>query len=50
LKEAVDNLVVTQKNHLPGQLSLIPEDKKHMTLPELFSERKREGGDKPHDQ
>jgi len=29
LKEAVDNLVVTQKerSHLPGQLSLIPENK-----------------------
>jgi transcriptional repressor NrdR len=25
LKEAVDNLVVTQKSHLPGQLPLIPE-------------------------
>jgi transcriptional repressor NrdR len=27
LKEAVDNLVVTQKTHLPGQLALIPETK-----------------------
>jgi transcriptional repressor NrdR len=27
LKEAVDNLVVTQKTHLPGQLTLIPEEK-----------------------
>jgi transcriptional repressor NrdR len=26
LKEAVDNLVTTQKNHLPGQLPLIPEE------------------------
>jgi transcriptional repressor NrdR len=28
LKEAVDNLVVTQKNHLPGQLPLLPEHPK----------------------
>jgi transcriptional repressor NrdR len=26
LKEAVDNLAVNQKNHLPGQLPLIPEN------------------------
>jgi transcriptional repressor NrdR len=26
LKEAVDNLVTTQKTHLPGQLPLIPEE------------------------
>jgi transcriptional repressor NrdR len=28
LKEAVDNLAVNQKNHLPGQLPLIPENSK----------------------
>ena len=33
LKEAVDNLVVTQKNHLPGQLPLIPEALKAEVLP-----------------
>jgi transcriptional repressor NrdR len=33
LKEAVDNLVVTQKNHLPGQLPLIPEAIKAEVLP-----------------
>jgi len=27
LKDAVDNLVLREKNHLPGQLSLIPENK-----------------------
>ncbi len=27
LKEAVDNLVVTQRTHLPGQLPLIPDNK-----------------------
>jgi transcriptional repressor NrdR len=28
LKEAVDNLVVTQKTHLPGQLPLLPDTRK----------------------
>jgi transcriptional repressor NrdR len=28
LKEAVDNLVTTQRNYLPGQLPLIPEEPK----------------------
>ncbi|HSW58039.1 MAG TPA: transcriptional regulator NrdR [Dehalococcoidales bacterium] len=32
LKEAVDNLVVTQKNPLPGQLPLIPDNKIVKTL------------------
>jgi len=33
LKEAVDNLVVTQKTHLPGQLPLIPETLRTEVLP-----------------
>jgi len=33
LKEAVDNLVVTQKTHLPGQLVLIPETKPDNSIP-----------------
>jgi transcriptional repressor NrdR len=32
LKEAVDNLVVTQKTHLPGQLALIPETRAENTI------------------
>jgi transcriptional repressor NrdR len=32
LKDAVDNLVIIQKNHLPGQLPLIPDNQLDETL------------------